>query len=142
MSICSRVAPTARRRRGAPQGRRGTAVTELAVLLPPLVVLVFATLECTSMIFLKQTATICAYEAARRMAHPEGDEASGLARVQQVATSRGVANVTTSFTPTGDLARGTEFTCQVSIPSGANAILPPWFFGGKTLEGRVTMVKE
>ena len=38
--------------------------------------------------------------------------------------------------------RGEHVTITVSAPCNANAILPPWFYGGKTLTCSTTMVKE
>jgi hypothetical protein len=38
--------------------------------------------------------------------------------------------------------RGTPIAITVSAPCDANAIVAPWFFGGKTLSVTTTMVKE
>jgi hypothetical protein len=38
--------------------------------------------------------------------------------------------------------RGLPISITVSAPSDSNNILPPWFYGGKTLSHRMTMVKE
>ena len=46
--------------------RSGTASVELAILTPFLLVLTLGTMDVCSMIFLKESATLAAYEGARR----------------------------------------------------------------------------
>jgi Flp pilus assembly protein TadG len=53
-----------RRQSGIP-GRRGVAAAEFAVCLPVLVLVVFASIEACSMIFLKESLTVAAYEGSR-----------------------------------------------------------------------------
>src|SRR5262245_11435218 len=52
-------------RRRARRGIRGVAAAELAVCLPIVVLLVLATIEACSALFLKQSLTVAAYEGVR-----------------------------------------------------------------------------
>ena len=48
-----------------PQESRGVAAAELAVCLPVIVLIVIATIEACSALFLKQSLTAAAYEGVR-----------------------------------------------------------------------------
>lgn len=130
------------RRRAAP--RRAAAAAELAICLPLLVMLLLASLEACSMIFLDHSLTIASYEGVRVAINYDGTDSAVLARCNQIVDDRGVADATVSINP-GNVAsvpRGQPIAITVSAPCDANAILPPWFYGGRTLSVTNTMVKE
>jgi hypothetical protein len=67
-----------------------------------------------------------------------------MARCNELIAERGVDAASISITPANvaTAPRGTPIAVTVSAPCDANAILPPWFYGGKTLSSTTTMVKE
>ena len=129
-----------------PQGSRryAAAAAELAICLPLIVFLLLASLEACSMIFLDHSLTITSYEGVRVAINFDGTNAAVLARCNQIINDRGVAGATVAISPANVAAanRGEHVTITVSAPCNSNAIMPPWFYGGKTLTSSTTMVKE
>jgi hypothetical protein len=124
--------------------RRGAAVAELAICLPLLVLLLLASIEACSMIFLDHGLSIASYEGVRAGINYDGTNADVQARCNEIINQRSIAGATISTNP-GNVAgveRGQPITVTVTAPSDANMISPPWFFGGMTLTARTTMVKE
>lgn len=124
--------------------RRGTAVVELAVTLPVFVLILFATIETTAMIFLQQSLEIGAYQGARIALIPSSDSVKVTTAVNQVLIDRNVNSASVSLTPANysSLPYGTKITVRVIAPCNANSPFSPWFYGGRTLAGEVTMMKE
>ena len=112
--------------------RRGAAVAELAVCLPAIVLLTMGALECCTMIYLRQTLHVAAYEGIRVAIREDMPTATALSRAQRVIDDRRVEGATISFTPadTVFLARGTPITIQVDAPCEGNNALPLRFFSG------------
>ena len=69
--------------------RRGVAATEFAVCLPIVLVIVFGSIESCTMIFLKQSLAVAAYEGAR-VAIEQGDNAGVIAASNQILIDRNV----------------------------------------------------
>jgi Flp pilus assembly protein TadG len=124
--------------------RRGTATAELAVCLPAIVLIVFASIECCNMIYLKQALTAATYESARVMIRLKESQPEALATAQSLLASRNINNETITFTPldTDNQPRGTILKVTASAPCSSNSITPQWFFGGNTMSVTTTMVKE
>ncbi len=59
-----------RSRRNANLARRGVAAAEFAVCLPVMVLLVLGMVETCSMVFLKQSLAVAAYEGAHTAVKP------------------------------------------------------------------------
>lgn len=134
-----------RRQAGAtPRDRRGAALVELAVCLPLLMFLVLGSIDCCTMIFLKHSLSIAAYEGARVALRPEGTTAAVAARVNSVLSERAVlgGTITTNPTSVETSLAGAPLAVTVSAACDANAIMPSWFFGGKSITATVTMNKE
>lgn len=128
-------------RRGS---RRAVAASELAVCLPILVLLVLAMIESCTMIFLKQSLTVAAYEGIRNSIEPNATTATVEAACNGVLTDRRVKDAKITITPTNfqSIARGQYITVTVSAPAGKNSVIPGSFFSGRTLAGSATMMKE
>jgi hypothetical protein len=124
--------------------RHAAAVAELAICLPLLVLLVFASLEACSMIFLEHGLSITSYEGVRAGISYDGTNADVMTRCNEIIDQRSIEDATVSTNPANvaNVPRGQPITVTVSAPCDANMIVPPWFFGGKTLTARTTMVKE
>jgi hypothetical protein len=131
------------RRRRATK-RRAAAAAELAICLPLIVSLVLASIEACSMIFLDHSLTIASYECVRVAINFDGTNAGVLARCNQITSQRSVADATVSINPANvaSVPRGQAIQITVSAPCDSNMIIPPWFFGGRTLSASTTMVKE
>lgn len=124
--------------------RRAVAASELAVCLPILVLLVLAMIECCTMIFLKQSLTVAAYEGIRTAIEPASTTANVEASCKAVLTDRRVKDAKITINPVKfqDLARGQYITVTVSAPAAKNSVIPGSFFRGRTLTGTATMMKE
>lgn len=135
-----------RRRTSPPPGldRRAVAATELAVCLPVLLLLVLGMIESCTMIFLKQSLTVAAYEGVREALEPAAVAADVNACCTRVLADRGVNSPTIVVSPANfeTLATGEYITVTVSAPADANAVVPAGFFRGKTLSASATMMKE
>lgn len=131
----------ARRRSAA---RRGVAATEFAVCLPVIVLLILGTLECCTMIFLKQSLTIAAYEGVRTGLEDRAVANDVRRTSQQILTQRRVRGGTVAVNPNNIPAvpTGQYITVTVSAPADRNSVIPGSFFRGRVLSGSATMMKE
>ena len=123
---------------------RGVAATELAVCLPVVVLIVIATIEACSALFLKQSLTVAAYEGARtalaeRQVAGSVDKACG-----QVLADRNVRGGTVSISPTNisALQPGDYIDVTVSAPCDSNTLVPTTFYRGRTLSATASMMVE
>ncbi len=124
--------------------RRAAAAAELAICLPLIVFLLLASLEACTMIFLDHSLTIASYEGVRVAINYDATNADVVARSNQIIADRSVEGATVSINPANvaNVNRGDRITITVAAPCDANAIIPPWFYGGRTLTCSTTMVKE
>ena len=124
--------------------RRGVAASELAVCLPVLVLLVLAMIECCTMIFLKQSLTVAAYEGIRTAVEPSATAATVRTASESVLTDRRVQGGTVTITPVDfqNLARGQYIELTVTAPADENSVIPGSFFRGRTLSAAASMMKE
>jgi hypothetical protein len=124
--------------------RRGVAATEFAVCLPVLVLILLGVIETCSMIFLKQSLSVAAYEGGHVAVAPDGTPALVRSTCASILADRRVRGATVDIVP-GNLsavAAGDYFEVRVSAPTGPNAILPLSFFRGQTLRASATLMKE
>ncbi len=68
--------------------RRGAAAVELAICLPLLVLLVMASIEACTMIFLDHSLTIASYEGVRAGINYDGTNADVLVRCNSIVNLR------------------------------------------------------
>lgn len=121
--------------------RRGSATVEVALTLPVLILLVFGSIEASNAIFLKQAATVAAYETARVASSSGGTESAAMTRGNEILTSRSIGGGTIEITPAVDAftVRGVEITVKVSVPANANSIGPQFYYRDTTVESTFTM---
>jgi Flp pilus assembly protein TadG len=104
--------------------RKGIATLELALCLPLLLILFLGTVDCCSMIYLKQSMSLAVYEGSR-VAQQEGATAEEVASAcEDLLSSRGVQRVSVSTQP-ADLSAaqpGELVEVNVSV-SGADVSL-------------------
>lgn len=124
--------------------RRGVAATEFAVCLPVLMLLLLGTLECCSMIFLKQTLSVAAYEAGHAALAPGATSAQARSAAQAILAQRRINSgaVQIAPRPLETIAEGEFFDISVTAPTNANRVLPLNFFGGRTLSATASFMKE
>lgn len=134
------------RKRRKRHDRNGIAVTECALCVPLIIMFTLFSIEVCSVLFLKETITIAAYEGSRIGVQRGGtDENAGL-RITQLLDERGVTysrkDVVEISTPTFDRADALEHvTVTVNVPVEGN-LYSGWVFEGRTLSASVTMRKE
>ncbi|MEQ8210024.1 MAG: pilus assembly protein [Lacipirellulaceae bacterium] len=130
--------------RRSPKSRHGLAVTELAVCLPVLTLIVLATIEACTMIFLQQSLSIATYEGAR-VALVQGAEASNVeAQCDLILNSREVQGATVTVTPSNFASTppGEWIAVEASAPFSSNSLVGGWLFNGRTITARTEMMKE
>ena len=127
-----------------PEFRSGTAAVETAVTLPLLLVLVFGSIEASNAIFLKQSITIAAYEAAKAASSPNGTDQFATVRCAEALAVRDITSFNVTFSPSNidiNTARGTRISVTVTIDASSAALGPLWVFSGKNLTKKVEMVR-
>jgi Flp pilus assembly protein TadG len=141
----SQKSPLKRTRRHAlRRNGRGVAAVELAVCLPIVVLLVVATIEACSAVFLKQSLTVAAYEGVRS-ALVEGATASSVkAACNQVLADRTINGGTITVSPP-DIASmkvGEFVNVTVSAPCNENSVVPANFYRGRRMSATASMMIE
>lgn len=130
---------------GRKENRDGIATSELAICLPILILLTLAVLETCTVIFLKETITISAYEGARVGIRKQGTDAQVSAKVITFLESRGIifeSDFIEISDPGFDRARELQnITVTVNVPCNGNTY-SGWIFSGRFISASVTMRKE
>ena len=135
-----------RRRSRKLHRRSGVATIEFAFVLPALLALTIGTIDICSMMFLKETAVLAAYEGARQGVGRGRTNADVTNRVTEFLDERGVSyggNVVSISSPGFGAANTLEnVTVTVNVPAGGNLLVPSQMFGDMTMSASVTMRKE
>ncbi len=105
------------------QKSRGVAAAELAVCLPIVVLMVIATIEACSALFLKQSLTASAYEGVRTAITPAATSANVQASCNQSLADRKIKDATVTIKPTAfaNLKPGEYVAITVSAPCASNS---------------------
>ena len=129
---------------GLRESRRGAAMVEFALTLPLLLIIVLGTIESCSMLHLKQTLHIAAYEAARVALVPKTTNAQVTNAAQAILTDRRVQGSTISISPSSFSTApiSSYITVTVTAPSNSNFAVPLLFYRNKTITGTCSMMKE
>lgn len=124
--------------------RNGAATAELALCLPLMITLVFACIETCSMIFVKQSLTIAAYEGARSALSPGATSADVRDTCNLILNDRNIQNANVSISPTliESALPGEYLTVTIDAPCDENSLFRGFFFRSKRLEGETVMMKE
>ncbi len=131
------------------KGRKSLAAAtiEFAFILPCLVVLTIGTIDLCSMMFLKESVTLAAYEGARRGVGRGRTNADSTARITEFLEERNItydtSTVVSYSSPGFDAADTLEnVTVTVQVPCAGNLLIPSQWFDNLTLSASVTMRKE
>lgn len=124
--------------------RRGIAATEFAVCLPIMLVLIVGTIEACSMIYLKQTLSVAAYEGIRASIKPSATTADVTAACNRILTDRNVQGGTVTITPSDFETQPVQtwITVRVHATGGSNSVIAGWFYDALVVDGQATMMKE
>jgi Flp pilus assembly protein TadG len=117
---------------------------EFALIVPLLLMIVMGTIEASTMIYLKQTLHIAAYEAARTALVPKTNASMVETTARRILDDRRVRDASVTVTPNNfsSAATSTWITVRVDAPSNSNFAVPLLFFRNKTISGSCTMMKE
>jgi Flp pilus assembly protein TadG len=135
----TRFRPFSRRRNG-----RGVAAAELAVCLPIVVLLVIATIEACSAVFLKQSLTVAAYEGVRTAIVPGATATTIQATCNQILTDRHVKGASVAVTPVNiaTLKPGEYVDVTITAPCASNSVVPLNFYRGRNMQAKASMMIE
>lgn len=123
--------------------RRAAAVVELAICLPVVLLLVFASLEGANMLFLRQALVQSTYEAAKAAARPDGNEASARALAEEVLRSRNITLGQITFSEDlEDVEKGEVFSITISVEGDQKSITNLGPFNGLDIAATATLHKE
>ena len=138
-----------RRRSHRPDSRgRGASLTEMAIILPVLVLFAFVPLQLNSMIHLKEALSVAAYESAKLATRKLGSRDEAVARYQEIINERQVRGASIEFRDASgatvnpdDLDTGDMVTAVIQAPFDQNSFLDLWY-QDKRPTAIVTMIKE
>jgi len=118
-----------------PSRRSGVAVVELAVCLPLLVLIVIATMEACTMLFVAQSLKVATYEGARVGIVPTSSVGNVVFQCESVLNDRGIKDYTISLSPSNpeSLSAGDYFEVTVSAGYDGNSLVNGWMYSGKTI---------
>lgn len=126
------------------RSRRGVAITEFAVCLPVVLLVVFGTLETCEMIQLKQSLTVAAYEGVRTALVPDVEDGSVEVVCQELLAERGVNDAIITITPTSVASApvGTYVSVEIRAPIASNCLTGFVTPSGDDIMAHVEMMKE
>ena len=128
LSMQSSRRTRSRRTLGRRSQRRGVATVEFAFALPALIALTIGTIDLCSMMFLKESVTLAAYEGARRGVGRGRTNAEVRARVEEFLNERNITfegNPCSFSSPDFNNATTLEnVTTTVSVPVAGNLLIP------------------
>jgi hypothetical protein len=127
-----------------PKERRGVAAVEFAVCVPIMVLLCLASIEACTMIYLKQSLSIAAYEGART-ANVQGMTNDDVEDVcSQILSDRRVVGATIMVDPLDitTMPAGDVITIECTAPCDVNAFVIPKYFAGKTVVGKAKFLRK
>jgi hypothetical protein len=121
-----------------------TEVTRRRRRWPVVVLIVIATIEACSALFLKQSLTVAAYEGTRTALAERTIPGSVEAAVNQVLTDRKVKGATITIKPTNiaALQPGDYIDVTISAPCNSNSVVPTTFYRGRSLQATASMMVE
>lgn len=124
--------------------RRGVAAAEFAVCLPVIVLLLLGMIETCSMVFLKQSLAVAAYEGAHMAVKPGATAGDVRTTCQNILADRQVNGARIEISPASvaDTPAGDYMTIRITAPSDRNRVLPLRFFRGTELESAAVVMKE
>ncbi len=123
--------------------RRASVLTELAICLPVLTLLVLGSIDIANTIHLKHSVTLAAYEAAQTSTCQGGTETQGRTKGMAILTDRSISSGSITFSPaiTPATVAGTYITVTASAPANNNTLGLTGLFRNRTITVSVVMRK-
>jgi len=116
------------------------------LVLPALIALTLGTMDLCSLMFLKESAVLAAYEGARQGVARGRTNADAENRVQEFLDERNIQYdgdvVQISNPGFGGAETLQNVTVTVTLPTNGNLLVPTEMFGGVNVTANVTMRKE
>lgn len=126
--------------------RRGVATVEFAFCVPVFIIMTIGTIDMCSMLFLKESITLAAYEGARVGVGRGRTNADVTARVQEFLDERGIAyngNPCRFQSVDFDTAETLQnVRTRVVVPVNGNLLIPSAMFSNGNLRADVWLRKE
>ena len=128
------------------RSRKGVETVELAVSLPLVIFILFASIEACECIFLQQAITEAAYQGALEGTSNNSTESRIIQRSQSLIDARGIQGASIVVTGAGgivfdDLARGDSFSVSIQANIAANRRGPKLFAPNQDLIYTSTALK-
>ena len=139
-----RRATTRRKRFGSRTQRSGAAVVEAAICFPLILILMLGTLEITAGLYLRESLSICSFEACRVGTRRRSTADDVRARATEVLADRGVTGATVILTPNNfeSLNSLDTISVQITAPTAGNSIFIFDNLVNRSVQSSVTMVRE
>ena len=137
-------AATRRKPFGSRTDRSGAAVVEAAICFPLILLLTLGTLEITSGLYLRESLSVCCFEACR-VGTRRGATANDVqARAEEVLADRGITGATVVLTPNNfdSLNSLDTFSVQITAPTAGNSIFIFDNLTNRSIQSSVTMIRE
>jgi Flp pilus assembly protein TadG len=130
--------------------RRGAAAVEFAMVAPVALLMILGSIEFGRAMFVHMLAVNTARTACRQASLSSATNDSVTTSAEDLLSSLGISNAQVVILVDGEegqdlstAAPAQPVTVTVTIPYSENSWLPsPFFLGGKSLSGSVTMCKE
>jgi Flp pilus assembly protein TadG len=129
------------------RNRVGSAIVELAVCLPVIFMIVFASIEACNMIAMKQIICESAYDGALIALKSDTTESDVVSSVNGALAARGVTPSDVSVAGAAGaafstLTRGDTVTVAIDAPTSGNIVGPQLFGFAQTLSSSSTAIKQ
>ncbi|TWU51900.1 TadE family protein [Rubripirellula reticaptiva] len=124
--------------------RVGTAIVELAVCLPVLVMMTLATVEACTMLYVQQTLKTTAFEGARVGIVPGATVENINFQCETLLDSHSINGYAISANPSDptQLSQGDWLEITITAPFADNSLVGGWIYSDKTLERSVSLRAE
>ena len=133
-----------RSRLNARTERSGVAAVEAAICFPLIILLMLGTLEITAGLYLRESLSVCSFEACRIGTRRGATVDAVQARAEEVLADRGVTGAKIVITP-GDfepLSALDHISVEISAPTAGNSIFIFDNLADRTIFSKVTMIRE
>ena len=122
--------------------RPGAVIAEFAIFLPLLVVLSLVPIELASMLFVKQSLRVAAYETARVATKKLSTYSAAQLHGEQILTDRDISGWSIDISPPEALlTEGNPITVTVTAPYADNSVVG-FAYTNSILSENLVMVKE
>lgn len=123
--------------------RKGAVTVEMALTVPILFLMVFASMEFAGMNVMRHTVDNAAYEAARHGIVPGATAADVVNEATSIMNAVGATNINVDVVPNTITNDTEEITVTVTVPVAGNGWMTPIFFDeSSVLTGQCRMERE